>query len=145
SHPGFFYPDSNEWVRDTVSLDTFSGASELILRFRVYGDDGASLFLDDISVSTTLNINESEINNGLVVFPNPSNEFATITYDIRETGQGAEMLIFDIYGKQVRSYKIDHTDKSIRILTSDMSAGNYFLIIKNESGMIGGKKMVVIR
>ena len=53
SHPGFFYPDSTEWKVEAVSLDAFNGESEIIMRFRVYSDDGASLFIDDIEVSAS--------------------------------------------------------------------------------------------
>ena len=145
SQSGFFYPDSNEWLKKTVNLNAFDGEGEVILRFRVYNDDGASLFLDDIMLSSTTSTNKIDQENKLIFFPNPAKDHITISFVIPEGQKEAEILIYDMNGKQIKSYNIDRSFNNLEIPTSDMNAGNYFFILKSSLGMIGGKKIVVIR
>ena len=137
AHSGFFYPDSLEWKKELVNLSAYDGESEVLLRFRVYSDDGASLFLDDINVSTSVGIHTPQKENNFSVFPNPSNGQVTIS-GIINSSTNAIINVSDLTGKIVQ-HKIIFMEKgknTIALNLSTLAKGMYYISINTDESQL---------
>jgi hypothetical protein len=77
--------------------------------------------------------------------PNPNSNQTIINYVLPEGIKEAEMIFFDMQGKEVKRYKIDDTFNSLVVSTSDISAGTYFYQMEAKGKASGTKKMVVVK
>jgi len=128
-HSGFFYPEAAEWLIETVDLSAFDGEDEVILRFRVYGDDGASLFIDDIEVSSNLlSTNEIDQKNNFMVSPNPATE--QIFVYLSENGE-YQLIVHNLQGQQL--IKKSFRDQA-SLNVADWDAGLYIFRIVGVDG-----------
>jgi hypothetical protein len=60
-----------------------------------------------------------------VSYPNPTNQFITLPYDLNETNSTAEMNIYNINGQIIESFNIDNSFNSILLDLSNYTAGTY--------------------
>ena len=83
----------------------------------------------------------------LKIYPNPASSMATVVIPGTEQGTGNYRLsIYDITGREVRSYKINQP--SLTINTKELGSGLYFLRLsvlggRQEGGMVGSGKLMV--
>ncbi len=63
-------------------------------------------------------------------FPNPTTNTVTIPYNLPENVNKAELKLFDVSGKLVKSFIIDRTFNNIVLQTSDLPAGMYLYRIE---------------
>lgn len=77
------------------------------------------------------------------VFPNPSVYESTITYKLPNGVNSGEVIIYDLTGKQIKSYAVDNTFSSILIPQSEMAAGTYIYSLKANGQVIDSKKIVL--
>ena len=105
--------------------------------------------LGDASTSTNgtgnwqLQVNASDI---LGTYPNPSDQFSVVSYKIEKQAD-VSFSILDFTGKEVMSLKegVKTTgEHALRINTSELSTGVYFVRMSNES-RISLRKLVVTR
>jgi len=76
--------------------------------------------------------------------PNPFNETTTIKFDIPELEKSATINVYDLNGKQLRSYPIYKEGlNSITVDASTFSAGIYIYILIVDGSVIGTKQMVL--
>ena len=81
--------------------------------------------LDDACLFAS--VNRNELTEKLNVFPNPFNERIEIKVD--NYSQGSELLIADLYGKEIKSLKINSS--SIIFQTNELEKGAYIFSLKN--------------
>ena len=72
----------------------------------------------------TTNITELESDRSIQLYPNPSNE----VINFAGLQQLAEVLIFDLFGKQVGKYLWDGNALNVE----DLNFGNYIIVVKNK-------------
>lgn len=78
-------------------------------------------------------------------FPNPTHNSTTIDYVLpTEVGEG-EIVFFDMGGKEIRRFRVDHTFTSLLISTVDIPAGTYLYHLRVAGDASAAKRMVVIR
>ncbi len=77
--------------------------------------------------------------------PNPNAGVARIPYQLPSSAEEGEIILFDVSGKQVSSYKVSNAFSTIEIGSSELSAGTYFYQLKVNGESIGSKKMLVIK
>ncbi len=95
-----------------------------------------------ITGASVINIeSESYVN----IYPNPTNNYTRIDYQLPAGVNKGEIVFYDTKGNEVKRFIVDRTFAHIRISTSELSSGTYFYNLKTEKGVVGGKKMVVIR
>lgn len=113
---------------------------------------GSYYFIDDICVSTDAltcgitAINETE--NGeesIYVFPNPTSGNATIRYTLPQGETKGEIIIYDIAGAEVERILVTNGNSKIVLDNFALQAGTYFYQLSTSKGIIGAKKMVVIK
>lgn len=80
---------------------------------------------------------------GMNVFPNPSVYESTITYKLPNGVNSGEIIIYDLTGKQIKSYAVDNTFSSILIPQADMASGTYIYSLKANGQIIDSKKIVL--
>jgi len=76
--------------------------------------------------------------------PNPFTVETTIAYSLSETVGGATLYIYDMTGKQIRSYDLyDKGDSNITIVGGDLDAGIYMYSLIADGMLVGTKQMVL--
>lgn len=83
-----------------------------------------------------LNIEKVELTNSLEIVPNPAGDFFSIK---TKTEMSNDITIFDINGKQIKTFK--NKKSSILINIKELNSGLYFLRITNSDGILT-KKMI---
>jgi len=53
--------------------------------------------------------------------------------------------LYNIQGAEVKRYKVDNTFKDILLDNTQLAAGTYFYQLQTKKGMVGTKKMVVVK
>ncbi|HOY32149.1 MAG TPA: M1 family aminopeptidase [Bacteroidales bacterium] len=90
-------------------------------------------------------IQDNEVYNGLLnVFPNPSNNSFTFSFDIKEK---AYIKVFDISGKEVWMNETRDKEKSMIWNTRNMAPGTYFAQMFSVKGnqKLGERKLLLIK
>jgi len=85
----------------------------------------------DVNITLPTGLIENSKKNEISIYPNPANDLLNVhhTFQISIPYQ-----IIDIYGRQMRVGQLDNTTNVIDV--SELSSGQYLLIIQNESGMM---------
>lgn len=76
--------------------------------------------------------------------PNPFTEETTISYSLAEMVGSATLFIYDMSGKQLRSYNLhDRGDSQINIIGGELDAGMYMYSLVADGLLIGTKQMLL--
>jgi len=148
--------DTANWVRISGSIVADSAYSYLILG-NFYDDantDTTTLncgscqnlvsyyLIDDVCLSTdstlcnggidllpcNVSVEENELNNQVNIFPNPTNDFVTVSF---KNNQNAQLILFDALGKMVLREEIINESVTKINLTS-LPKGYYILKVKSD-------------
>ncbi len=87
-------------------------------------------------------VSEVNLNDTKNPFPNPTSNLITIPYDLPEGVTYANLKIFDMEGKEIRSFKVDGNFSNIILNTSEFVSGNYVYYLVTEKGISGTKKFI---
>ncbi len=139
--PGtYFIPDPSQWVRDSVSMKDFDGASEVIVRMKGFNSPGGSnlLFIDNINIGSVVVATD---NPGVItstnVYPNPVTEHFSLRINVEEAVSGSLELV-DLQGRTVRSFDRQlHLKQGITNVSypvSGIQPGFYNLRLQTEKG-----------
>ena len=78
--------------------------------------------------------------------PNPFTEETTISYSLAEMVGSATLFIYDMSGKQLRSYDLyDRGDSQISIIGGELDAGMYIYSLVADGRLIGTKQMILTK
>ena len=75
--------------------------------------------------------------------PNPFSTSTTIEYELPETITSASLVVYDMYGKQVRSFAISSNNGTVEIDASTLSKGTYIYSIEVEGKILAREKMII--
>ncbi|MBL0031805.1 MAG: T9SS type A sorting domain-containing protein [Bacteroidetes bacterium] len=90
--------------------------------------------------SCLTSINESEMLNGVVFYPNPAKNFTTISFT--DLSLSYKISIFDLTGRNISEYHSEN-NSSVKIETSELNKGIYFVnVIANNYKSFSGKLIV---
>ena len=81
----------------------------------------------------------------LTAYPNPSNGYVRLQYQLPKGEQEGELILYNLQGAEQKRYKIDNTFKDILLDNTQLPAGTYFYQLQTKKGAVGTKKMVVIK
>jgi|ERR1035437_3169290 hypothetical protein len=102
------------------------------------------------SLTGTLTNSIQPINNTLGnqmmenIYPNPSNGNTTIEFNLPQGVNTGQLVIYNMQGVELKSYKVDNTFHTLLLNNSEFHAGTYFYQLITTSGASGAKKMIVI-
>lgn len=144
-----FVPNgSTTWTQNSIPILGAFLMNNVRVKFQ-YKSSYASnnVYIDDVNISETVGINETEMQStDYTVYPNPSNETATISYHLNADAM-AGIEILDVLGKSIYQTPLtqqsagDHAF-SVSKREQKLSSGVYFvkLIVNNK---VQTKKLVI--
>ena len=111
------------------------------------GKAGSTLWVDDINLSGINGINEYPSSNGVILYPNPANEFVNISVDANDA---VSAIVYDATGRVASispafEQMTGANRKTGKINTSDLAVGLYSYSVVDKSGnaLKAGKFSVV--
>ena len=117
----------------TIDLSTYTGTVRIA--FRLISNDKNIGFLDNVKIlGSALSINEVENNASFGVYPNPANDFVTIS-----DANGAEVKVIDMLGRTLISKVVKSTNETISI--NDLQTGMYMIQIVKD-GQTSSQKLI---
>ena len=105
-----------------------------------YGNDSTILKFTDVLTSIP---DKKAVSENLEIIPNPSNQYALITFPPEFLGRKKIMRIIDVSGKLVTEYELKTDDTSININTSGYSNGVYTIEIISDHGLIKSNRWII--
>ena len=75
--------------------------------------------------------------------PNPFGDQTTITYQLPEGTTAAEIMVFDLTGKLIKTYAVDKNQSELTIKASDIGNGLFIYSLVQDGQELLSKKMVV--
>jgi type IX secretion system substrate protein len=75
----------------------------------------------------------------------PSNGNTTIEFNLPQGVNQGEIVIYNMKGVELKSYKVDNTFHTLLLNNSEFRAGTYFYQLMTSGGVSGAKKMIVIK
>lgn len=111
------------------------------------GHDDENLYIYDIPGSVpTMAVNSElgSINSKLYSYPNPTKSYSTIEYQIPDGIKTAEIVLYDMTGKEIKRFTVDKNFNNLTISTSDLKQGTYLYSLQTNNRKINGNKMIVI-
>ena len=77
---------------------------------------------------------ESWLENSVKVFPNPANDFVNVQCTMYNVQFGADLHLFDVYGKLVQT--VPMTGETTSVNVTNLADGMYFVRVTTEAGMV---------
>jgi len=129
-----FYADTNFVVNGLSSVNKYSGSSTDSIVIYPF-----SITQINTSITTGIQIQQTTNNNGLWIYPNPSQNDITIQTHLTLTD--AEVVIYNIAGQEMKRIS-NVSGQQIKVATGGLLRGTYFITIKNDSQLVNGKFIV---
>lgn len=136
----------NEWRQETVSLASIASATSARIQF-VYTRDTIpapnNIFIDDINISGTNGIGETENGFDFTLFPNPSEGQVQIAFTLAEKHH-ATITLTDLLGRAIETIADENLQPGVHQFNNSgkPDAGTYFLTIDLD-GVRTTKKVVM--
>jgi hypothetical protein len=99
--------------------------------YRLPGQDATKVNLQDMAGNPTN------------AFPNPAHGYTRVPYKLPDGMNEGEIILMDLSGNQIRSYRVDKNFDHLRIDTSDLPAGVYIYSVMAARGTVRTGKFVV--
>jgi len=133
---------AEDWKREYISLTKYAGRSKVRLAFAVTNQNGNNLYLDDIEFYTADNPNPVEIEQTVLIYPNPASDHFSIVFNfnIKE-----EVLIrlTDLNGSVMTEAVFDNTLNQIyQVNNLVLQNGIYLLYITGNNTDLA-KKVII--
>ncbi|WP_417611134.1 M43 family zinc metalloprotease [Owenweeksia hongkongensis] len=122
-----FVPSSSEWDNFSISLDKYESEGPILIKFAFRSGGGNNFYLDNINVTASnISLAEVPLNQSLSVFPNPTNGNFSVSLS-HQPQSDLNLVIYDLYGKQVSDYTIDKNTSLFNIENLNLASGIYVL------------------
>lgn len=143
-----FFPTANQWRAESVDISKYCGRGEVLLKFHSVSDNGNTVFLDDINVSTSsVGIEDAERGiSAVVLSPNPANTFTNLSFYLTYNAD-INLTVTNVLGEVVYAEQKGQTasgNQNFKITTETLPAGIY-LVNVNAGKEILTKKIIVVK
>ena len=143
-----FVPSSQSfWTQQSINLT--SAVAQPYVRFKFEYTSGAysnNLYIDDINILGTVGINENSIEKtNLSVFPNPTNQSATISYTLSKE-QNVIIEVYDILGNLTTKLLNEKQNGGEHAVTFDkqtLSSGTYIIKFSSDNNGVIYRKLIL--
>jgi photosystem II stability/assembly factor-like uncharacterized protein len=123
----YFTPTSSQWRTETIQLNNYAGADQLVVAFRNKGHWGNVLYLDNINLASSNSVPEIT-DDGPVIYPNPIKHGESI--NVMWDNSNMKVKLLDMNGKEItRKHMVN--SGSIQV-PAHCSQGVYWLNIETE-------------
>lgn len=128
-----FTPTAAQWRAETVSLNTYIGQANVLLKFKGTSNYGNNLYIDDINIHAgPLGIANVLADNSLNVYPNPSSGLTNVEVFVNQT-ENIKLTVYNVLGKVVYAENKGMATTGEHLYTidgSDFPAGVYFVTLQ---------------
>ena len=137
-------PTGSDWKTITIGPNSFTNylVSNFRFKFKFVNGGGNDFFIDNINLSGSVTIEESEIDEKLNVNPNPVIDNLNISFYTVSNLTNPAVELFDAMGRLVSSKKLNNVvigANQIMMPSSDLDAGWYLLVLKSQEKTIANK------
>ncbi len=87
---------------------------------------------------------EGNSNTDFKVFPNPSNGFSLVQYELPADAEHANLLLFDVSGRELRRFAVDKSSTRLMLPTAEFAQGTYFYALDIPGKGLTTKKVLII-
>ena len=129
---------NGSWNTDVANITsyTISGLAENTTYYiqvqAVCGENTVSEWSNEISVTTTVGLNE-HLFNAIKLYPNPATNQLTLEWESENNVTNIE--VFDVYGKLIRVVETQLDSQQAHFNISDLANGMYFVRLTTEQGV----------
>jgi len=141
---GVFTPTATQWRAESVSMASYIGQANVLVKFTATSAAGNNLYVDDINIAGPSGVIDLDNNISLNIYPNPASGNATISISLNEA-QNVSVEIYNTIGEKVYSFEqgqLSADEHNITFSTSNLTNGVYFVKVKAGENMIA-KKIIV--
>jgi PKD repeat protein len=147
----YFVPESSsEWNFLMVdNIDPDERTSQVRFRFAFYSNGGNNLYLDDINLSSEVNlssINPAQLSGSINIYPNPSHGEVNLDLELRQS-ESVELILMDQVGRTVLRdgpLPLNAGLNQLKLSATGLAEGTYLLEVAGESGVLH-RKIVLSR
>lgn len=86
--------------------------------------------------------NFDPITNNMLIYPNPSNSNTNVSYLLPEQFSSAEVIVYDLMGKQLIKESLNKDKTSTILNTQNLTAGIYFVNLFIDNNLTETKKLI---
>ncbi len=137
-----FVPSAaSNWRQETVSLASYSGQPNVLVRFKGTSAYGNNLYVDNVNVSATVGVEENNLVTGVNVYPNPMANQASVDFNLT-SDNAVSMVLINTVGQLVMTENLGNMSAGIHTYQMDASSlsnGLYFLNITVGNNVITKK------
>jgi PKD repeat protein len=144
SNTGSSYtPTAADWV--TINVSGITSAylvDDFRFKFEFNCGGGNDLFIDDINITGTVSINENEVIEDFIIYPNPANDKIAISFFSNTALNNASIMMFDASGRLVKniiSKDFQIGNQNIEFSIADIENGWYFIQLDSPEGKTSSK------
>jgi PKD repeat protein len=150
-YTNYYTPSSpNDWTSYSVNVPAGAdGKANVRFRFRyTSGFYSNNIYLDNINLTGTVGIDQvTSENYNFLVYPNPTSDNATITYNL-PGDQTLQVGLFDIAGREITELANGSQSggqQTLNLNTENLSNGIYFIKMVSGNSKSVTKKLIVIK
>ena len=137
-------PTGSDWKSITIGPNSFTNflVSNFRFKFKFVNGGGNDFFIDNINLSGSVSIDETEFKKGLTVHPNPVKDNINISFYSISKLTNPALELYDAMGRLVNSKKLNHLvsgANEIEMSSSNLDAGWYLLVLKSQEKTITNK------
>jgi hypothetical protein len=124
-----FVPTASEWRQEIgiINLGPYSGNNNVILRFKWSNDYENRGYIDDINISGTTGMSNTDPEHALIIYPNPSSGIFSIDAKMKDA-QNLKVEVYNVLGTRVASLsKVNVKDEVFPLDLSKQSSGVYLV------------------
>lgn len=94
-------PNSSEWsYAEVTSIPSTFWGPNFRFKFLFTAGGGNNVYIDQINLDVTIDVDENEMNYGLNIYPNPMDDASTIEFEL-PNNEEVNLGVVDLVGKQV--------------------------------------------
>ena len=136
-------PESSpgDWTLKSYDLSAYTGQN-VYIGIQCVTNDGFIFMLDDISITSSLGVDDLPALSRLVAYPNPASDHLTLKYGspIRSS---LEITMINSLGEPVRSWTEKVADGTVTLDTHDILRGIYFLQVTDGTTRVNRKISII--
>ena len=139
-----FTPTGSDWKVITIGPNSFANylVSDFRFKFKFVNGGGNDLYIDDINLSGSLSIDETEKIYDFMVYPNPVIDNIIISFRSLTNLNNSTFKVYDASGRLVKSKTIRNISEGENILqisSETLETGWYLLRLKSDEKTVTSK------
>ncbi len=128
-----FFPASNQWGNQNISINNSFFTSNFRFKIKVINGNGNNFFIDDININNTVGMEEIEGLTNLSLYPNPMNDRATIALSLSKESK-VNVQLLNTLGQTIQNISnkapLSQGEHTMVVEKGNLSPGVYFLSVE---------------